>query len=119
MRGRFKKHQHPLFLEDENFFQKSASVVLGGIAVELEPRRPIFEKCSHLREKGGADAFENDPPFMSKGTVQLHAAPHNVECKFSRGQASLVGPDGQGRVEAEANGRFIRQERSATETHRR
>jgi hypothetical protein len=27
-------------------------------------------KCSHLREKrGGADAFENDPPFMSKGTV--------------------------------------------------
>jgi hypothetical protein len=21
--------------------------------VELQPRRPIFEKCSHLREKGG------------------------------------------------------------------
>ena len=33
--------------------QKSARVVLGGIAVELEPREPIFEKCSHLREKGG------------------------------------------------------------------
>ena len=26
---------------------------LGGIAVELEPREPIFEKCPHLREKGG------------------------------------------------------------------
>jgi hypothetical protein len=23
------------------------------IAVELQPREPIFEKCSHLREKGG------------------------------------------------------------------
>ena len=64
----------------KNFFcfgvsQKSASVVQWGIAVEFVlnlvhvPRRPIFEKCSHLREKGGADAFENDPPFMSKGTV--------------------------------------------------
>ena len=43
------KHQHPpLFLEDENIFQKSARVVLGVIAVELEPREPIFEKCSHL-----------------------------------------------------------------------
>jgi hypothetical protein len=48
-----KKSAPPLFLEDENIFQKSASVVVGGIAVELQPRRPIFEKCSHLREKGG------------------------------------------------------------------
>jgi hypothetical protein len=32
--------------------------VLGGIVVELEPREPIFERCSHLREKrGGADTF--------------------------------------------------------------
>ena len=42
---------------EKNFFndatQKSASVVHRGIAVELVPRRPIFEKCSHLREKGG------------------------------------------------------------------
>jgi len=42
----------------KNFFcfgvsQKSASVVQWGIAVEFVPRRPIFEKCSHLREKGG------------------------------------------------------------------
>jgi hypothetical protein len=33
--------------------QKSASVVLGGITVELEPRKPIFEKYFYLREKGG------------------------------------------------------------------
>jgi hypothetical protein len=67
-----KKSAPPLFLEDDNIFQKSASVVVGGIAVELQPRRPIFEKCSHLREKrGGADAFENDPPFRNKGTVDL------------------------------------------------
>ena len=42
----------------KNFFrfgvsQKSASVVHKGIAIELVPRRPIFEKCPHLREKGG------------------------------------------------------------------
>ena len=40
-----------LFFKDAT--QKSARVVLGGIAVELEPREPIFEKCPHLREKGG------------------------------------------------------------------
>jgi hypothetical protein len=28
-------------------------MVLGGIAIELEPSWPIFEKCPHLREKGG------------------------------------------------------------------
>jgi hypothetical protein len=33
--------------------QKSASMVLGGIAIELVPWSPIFEKCPHLREKGG------------------------------------------------------------------
>jgi hypothetical protein len=42
---------------DKMFFkdatQKSASVVLRGVVVELEPRRPIFEKSSHLGEKGG------------------------------------------------------------------
>jgi hypothetical protein len=32
---------------------KSASVVPRGIEFPLVPRRPIFEKCSHLREKGG------------------------------------------------------------------
>jgi hypothetical protein len=33
--------------------QKSASMVPWGILIELEPWRPIFEKCPHLREKGG------------------------------------------------------------------
>jgi hypothetical protein len=33
--------------------QKSASVVAPEIEAEVQPRRPIFEKCSHLREKGG------------------------------------------------------------------
>ena len=52
-----KKSAPPLFLEDENFFQKSARVVLVGIVVELEPRDTNFEKCSHLREKGGVLIF--------------------------------------------------------------
>ena len=40
-----------LFCKDAT--QKSASVVQSGIAVEFVPRRPIFEKCPHRREKGG------------------------------------------------------------------
>jgi hypothetical protein len=40
-----------------NFFkdtsQKSAPLVRCGIAIETVPTEPIFEKCSHLREKGG------------------------------------------------------------------
>jgi hypothetical protein len=40
-----------LFFKDAT--EKSATLVLGGIAVELEPTWPIFEKCPHLREKGG------------------------------------------------------------------
>ena len=66
-----KKSAPALFLEDENIFQKSASVVRWEIQFPTVPRRPIFEKCSHLREKGGVLmlAFENDPSFRSKGTV--------------------------------------------------
>ena len=33
--------------------QKSARVVERGILIEFQPREPIFEKCPHLREKGG------------------------------------------------------------------
>ena len=40
-----------LFFNDAT--QKSAPLVLCGITVELEPTEPIFEKCPHLREKGG------------------------------------------------------------------
>jgi hypothetical protein len=41
------------FLEDENIFQKSAPLVECGIAIEFQLTEPIFEKSSHLREKGG------------------------------------------------------------------
>ena len=52
--GSFEKASAPpLFLEDENFFQKSARVVLGVIAVELEPREPIFENVLIFEKKGG------------------------------------------------------------------
>ena len=40
-----------LFFKDAT--QKSASVVPRGIGIKMVPRRPIFEKCPHLREKGG------------------------------------------------------------------
>jgi hypothetical protein len=33
--------------------QKSARVVERRIVIEFQLREPIFEKCSHLREKGG------------------------------------------------------------------
>jgi hypothetical protein len=39
--------------EDENIFQKSACVVPVIPQFHLEPREPIFEKCSHLRKKKG------------------------------------------------------------------
>jgi hypothetical protein len=40
-----------LFFKDAT--QKSARVVQCGISEEFVPREPIFEKCSHLRDKGG------------------------------------------------------------------
>jgi hypothetical protein len=40
-----------LFLNDAT--QKSASMVAPEIAIESQTWRPIFEKCPHLREKGG------------------------------------------------------------------
>jgi hypothetical protein len=45
------KSAPPLFLEDENIFQKSARMIAPEIAIKVQPREPIFEKCSHLREK--------------------------------------------------------------------
>ena len=48
--------QNP-YLKKKPFFkdatQKSAPLVQWGIAVEFVPTEPIFEKCPHLREKGG------------------------------------------------------------------
>jgi hypothetical protein len=40
-----------LFFKDAT--HNSASRVPWGIPIDLEPWRPTFEKCSHLREKGG------------------------------------------------------------------
>ena len=50
--GSFSKASAPpLFLEDENLFQKSTRVVHILLQFRQEPREPIFEKCSHLRKK--------------------------------------------------------------------
>jgi hypothetical protein len=40
-----------LFFNDAT--QKSASMVTPEIDIEVQPWRPIFENCPHLREKGG------------------------------------------------------------------
>ena len=40
-----------LFFKDAT--QKSAPLVQWRIAVEFVPTEPIFEKCPHLRDKGG------------------------------------------------------------------
>jgi hypothetical protein len=48
-----RKSAPPLFLEDDNIFQKSATLVLSGIVIELIPTWQFFEKCSYLRGKGG------------------------------------------------------------------
>ena len=62
-----KKSAPLLFLEDENIFQKSASVVLSRIQFWIVPRRPIFEKSSHLREKGGVlMLFKTTPHLETK-----------------------------------------------------
>jgi hypothetical protein len=56
--GSFSKASAPpLFLEDENIFQQSAFVVALLWRFLVQPRRPDFEKCSHLREKGGVLIF--------------------------------------------------------------
>jgi hypothetical protein len=39
--------------------QKSAPLVPRGISIELVPTEPIFEKFSHLREKGGGADAQN------------------------------------------------------------
>ena len=49
----YEKKNH--FFKDAT--RKSASMVVSGIEIELQPWRPIFEKCSHLREKGGVQIF--------------------------------------------------------------
>ena len=53
-----EKNQPPLiFLEDENIFQKLATLVVFLSQFRLQPTWPIFEKCSHLREIEGVLIF--------------------------------------------------------------
>jgi hypothetical protein len=61
--------QKKLFFKDAT--QNLARVVLVGIAVELEPREPIFEKCPHLREKGGVLTLRTPVGFVLTHTVHV------------------------------------------------
>ena len=56
-----------LFFKDAT--QKSASMVQWGIAVEFVPWSPIFEKCPHLREKGGVLTLRTPIGFVLTHTV--------------------------------------------------
>ena len=56
-----------LFFKDAT--QKSARVVQWGIAIKFVPREPIFEKCPHLREKGGVLTLRTPIGFVLTHTV--------------------------------------------------
>jgi hypothetical protein len=50
--------------------QKSGSMVQWGIVAEFVPWRPIFEKCPHLREKGGVLTLKTPIGFALSHTVR-------------------------------------------------
>jgi hypothetical protein len=52
--------------------QNSASVVEHGIAIEFQPWSPIFEKCPHLREKGGVLTLTTPVGFVLTHTVCVY-----------------------------------------------
>ena len=56
-----------LFFKDAT--QKSASMVAPGIAIEVQPWSPIFEKCPHLRDKGGVLTRRTPIGFVLTHTV--------------------------------------------------
>jgi hypothetical protein len=58
------KSAPPLFLEDENIFQKSAPLVALILLFLVIPTEPIFEKSSHLREKGGVLMLFKTTPHL-------------------------------------------------------
>jgi hypothetical protein len=66
-----KKISTTPFSRSENIFQKSAAMVVGGIAIKLQPSRRFLKNVHIFEKRGGADAFENDPSFISKGTVRF------------------------------------------------
>jgi hypothetical protein len=59
-----KQSAPPLFFEDENSFQKSATMVPWGVQSSMEPSWPIYEKSSHLREKGGVLMLFKTTPHL-------------------------------------------------------
>jgi hypothetical protein len=63
-----------LFFKDAT--QKSAPLVPLAlvIVIELEPTDAIFEKCSHLREKGGVLTLRTPVGFVLTHTVNKYAA---------------------------------------------
>jgi hypothetical protein len=46
-------------------------VVAPGIILEVQTREPIFEKCSHLREKGGVVALRTAHWVVLTHTVSI------------------------------------------------
>ena len=62
-----------LFFNDAT--QKSARVVPHGILIKMVPRGPIFEKCPHLRGKGGV---------LTLKTPRWVCAYPTVQCKRNR-----------------------------------
>ena len=58
------------------------------IVVYLQPREPIFEKCSHLRDKGGVLTLRTPVEFVLTRTV-----PRKVEIRNSQpGTQDAHGP---------------------------
>ena len=66
------------YLKKKLFFngaaQKSASMVPRGIDIKMVPWSPIFEKCPHLREKGGVLTLRTPVGFVLTHTVSLDLA---------------------------------------------
>jgi hypothetical protein len=62
-----EKNQPPLiFLEDENIFQKLATLVVILSQFRLQPTWPIFEKCSHLQKGGVLMLFQTTRHLVAK-----------------------------------------------------
>jgi hypothetical protein len=87
-----EKISTPPFLEDENIFQKSATLVVFLLQFRLQPTWPIFEKCSHLREKGEVlMLFQTTRHLGAKAQYghahAVDACPVCKSCKNARGRS--------------------------------
>jgi hypothetical protein len=61
-----EKSAPPFFSRMRTFFKKSASMVPREIRLDGVPWSPIFEKCSHLREKGVLMLLKITPHLFAK-----------------------------------------------------